>query len=389
MALDLVAVKTDQARALLAEARDARSAKKVADMARAVEIFAKRQRYAQDAIDYATAVKVDAMTLMGEFLKAHPPQQGGPGRAKKGKRKTVAGSNGFLPDGISRQESSEAQTLVDLRDDQPAEYERVRAGKVSPRKATRVYQRKKKKKLAALSDPTRATHRADWQIHAGDCLPKVTEIKPGTPRLAFADPQYNLGLDYGEGVKADSLPKERYLALFKERMQAVANVLAPDGSLYVLINYENAAECKLALEGVGLTLRQWIIWYESFGQNRSRGFNRCHRHLLWCVKNPKRFVFHAEAVNRPSDRQAKYKDPRANPDGKTWDDVWGINPPIPRLTASSKERLEEFPTQLPLALLRSIVGVSSDPGDLVFRPVLRQRDDWRCLSGTGAEVLRH
>jgi site-specific DNA-methyltransferase (adenine-specific) len=73
-------------------------------------------------------------------------------------------------------------------------------------------------------------------------------------------------------------------------------------------------------------------------------------------------------VNRPSDRQTKYGDSRADPAGKCWDDVWGITPPIPRLVDNHHERIPDFPTQLPLDLLRPIVSAHSDPGDLVLDP---------------------
>jgi site-specific DNA-methyltransferase (adenine-specific) len=85
---------------------------------------------------------------------------------------------------------------------------------------------------------------------------------------------------------------------------------------------------------------------------------------------------------RPSDRQTKYADKRADPAGKLWDNVWGINPPIPRLTGTCDERIPEFPTQLPLALLEPIVLCASEPGDLIVDP----------FSGsgtTGAAAIRH
>jgi DNA modification methylase len=68
------------------------------------------------------------------------------------------------------------------------------------------------------------------------------------------------------------------------------------------------------------------------------------------------------------DLQPRLAGPRAAPEGKLWDDVWGINPPIPRLTGTCAERLPGFPTQLPLALLRPVVLCASDPGDLVIDP---------------------
>jgi site-specific DNA-methyltransferase (adenine-specific) len=100
------------------------------------------------------------------------------------------------------------------------------------------------------------------------------------------------------------------------------------------------------------------------------------------VKDPKNFVFHREPVTRPSDRQAKYNDKRANPSGRIWDDLWGVNPeipwidgdlwgvdpPIPRVCGTFHERIPGFPTQLPLKLLLPIIGCSSDPGDLIVDP---------------------
>jgi site-specific DNA-methyltransferase (adenine-specific) len=93
-------------------------------------------------------------------------------------------------------------------------------------------------------------------------------------------------------------------------------------------------------------------------------------------------VFHRKPVGRPSDRQVKYNDKRANPDGRIWDDLWGVNPeiswidsecwgvdpPIPRVCGTFKERLKWAPTQLPIKLLLPIVGCSSDPGDLILDP---------------------
>ncbi len=66
---DLIVLKVDKARLLLVEARDATDAKKVVDIAYAAEVYAKRQKLPDDCIAYATAIKVDAMTMLGEFLK--------------------------------------------------------------------------------------------------------------------------------------------------------------------------------------------------------------------------------------------------------------------------------------------------------------------------------
>jgi DNA modification methylase len=47
-----------------------------------------------------------------------------------------------------------------------------------------------------------------------------------------------------------------------------------------------------------------------------------------------------------------------------WDNVWVIS----RLAGTHAERIPGFPPQLPVALLRPIVGCASSPSDLVLDP---------------------
>ena len=206
-----------------------------------------------------------------------------------------------------------------------------------------------------------------------DCIDGLKfAIKEGVQaRLVFTDPPYNIGWDYGDGVLADTLPCQQYLAWCKTWLALLPRVLTTDGSFWLLVSDDYAAELKVAAEDAGFILRQWLIWYESFGVNCVSKFNRCHRHLFHFVMDETNFVFHADApeVRRPSDRQTKYNDARANPAGKLWDSVWGVNPPIPRVCGTFKEAIPDSPApQLPLALLRPIIAVASDPGDLVIDP---------------------
>lgn len=207
-----------------------------------------------------------------------------------------------------------------------------------------------------------------WEIVNGDCLEHLARIGPGSADLVFADSPYNLAVDYGGGAAADKLPAKAFLAWCQEWMSLAARTLSQQGSFWVLINDENADEFGCMLRKTGLKRKNWIVWFESFGVNVRRGFNRCSRHLFYMVKDLARCIFNRKAVNRPSDRQAIYGDKRASPDGKNFDSVWGVNPPIPRLTGTCAERIEGFPTQLPLALLTPIVGCSSRQGSLVVDP---------------------
>lgn len=210
-----------------------------------------------------------------------------------------------------------------------------------------------------------------WDVRHGDCLDLLAGLPPA--RLIFADPPYNIGIDYGAGERADKLPDNEYVAWCARWIRACADRLTDDGSLWVLMDNQYADYVGVTLRDAGLHRQDWIIWYETFGSNCQKRFNRCSRHLFHCTKHPSRYVFNREAVNRPSDRHTTYRDKRANPNGKNWDDVWGVtrkdgSGSIPRLCGTHRERIPGFPTQLPLALLRPIIGCASDPGDLVIDP---------------------
>jgi len=114
------------------------------------------------------------------------------------------------------------------------------------------------------------------------------------------------------------------------------------------------------------TLRNWVIWYYTFGQNCKRKFNRSHTHLFYFVKDAKRFTFNAgdPRVRVPSDRQLKYNDKRANPNGRLPHDVWTF----PRVCGTFKEREGWHPCQMPVDLLERIVLACSRPGEVVLDP---------------------
>jgi DNA modification methylase len=229
----------------------------------------------------------------------------------------------------------------------------------------RLVNRKKVKELEAKAAAVPKSSAGTWEIRHGDCLKVLAGLDEGCARLVFADPPYNIGVDYGEGVKADRLPEAEYVSWCQQWVDACVRVLSPDGSLWVLISDEYADHMGIVLRKSGLYRRAWIKWFETFGTYRNNNFGRCSRHLFYCVKDQKNFVFHPSAVNCVSAR-IKIEDARGDPDGKIWVDVWGVDPPIERIPGTSRERIPGFPTQLPVALLTPVVCCASDPGDLVI-----------------------
>lgn len=207
----------------------------------------------------------------------------------------------------------------------------------------------------------------NWEIINGDCIAELKKIAAETVRLVFTDPPYNIGIDYGNGEKSDELTDSEYVSWAGEWIRLCSKALTADGSMWVMINDEYVADYVQAIKKHGLHVRNWIIWYESFGVNCDNKFNRTHRHIIHAVKDEYSFVFNADAprLRRPSARQTVYGDARANPDGKLLDDVWMH---IPRVVGTSVERIPDFPTQLPVELVATIVDAASNPGDTVLDP---------------------
>ncbi len=200
-------------------------------------------------------------------------------------------------------------------------------------------------------------------ILAGDCIELLRRVGEPFADLVFADPPFNIGYKYD--VYEDKKAYKDYYRWTHDWMKACARILKPTGSFWIAIGAEYAAEVRRLGRELGLTLRNWIIWHYTFGQNTKRKFARSHTHLFYFTKHPTDFTFHDEAVRTFSDRERVYNDKRANPKGRIPDDVWSA---FPRVCGTFGEREGWHPCQMPEPLLARIVRVCSSPGNMVVDP---------------------
>jgi len=200
------------------------------------------------------------------------------------------------------------------------------------------------------------------RIHCGDCIELLGKVEKPFVDLVFADPPFNIGYQYDK--YKDDRKYGDYVDWTRQWMQACFDVLKRDGSFYIAIGDEYAAEVRMIGRQLGLHLRNWIIWHYTFGQNTKRKFARSHTHILYFVRNKRQFTFNDTAVRVPSARQLMYNDRRANPAGKLPDDVWRYS----RVCGTFKERQVWHNCQMPVKLLGRIIKVSSSPGDVVLDP---------------------
>lgn len=220
-------------------------------------------------------------------------------------------------------------------------------------------------------------------IIRGDCIKTLSEGPQGWVDLVFADPPFNIGYLY-HGYN-DERKTDDYLKFSHDWMQAVHRALKPNGSFYMAIGDEYAADlCVIARRQLGFHLRNWIIWHYTFGQQPKAKFARSHTHILYFTKSEKEFTFNADAIRVASARQTTYNDKRANVKGKLPDDVWFLRPQeaaphayfepgydtwnVSRVCGTFKEREGWHGCQMPIGVLNRIISASSNPGELVLDP---------------------
>ncbi len=218
------------------------------------------------------------------------------------------------------------------------------------------------------------------QIHNIDCVQGLKTLPDESVQLAFADPPFNIGYSYD--VYDDRQEHEHYLDWCSEWMEQLYRVLVADGTFWLAIGDEYAAELKIRAQEAGFRMRSWVIWYYTFGVHCKYKFTRSHAHLFYFTKDEKKFCFNVQEIAVPSARQLIYADRRANPKGRTPDDTWILRPQdcrdafnsnediwyFPRVNGTFKERAGFHGCQMPEQLLGRIIRACSQPGDIVIDP---------------------
>lgn len=180
---------------------------------------------------------------------------------------------------------------------------------------------------------------------------------------------------------ADSWPKlDAYLQFLYERLALMVRLLAPNGTLYLHLDWHADAYARLILDellGADAFLNE-IIWAYHGPSPIRRAFNRKHDTILVYVKGPE-YTFNADAIREPyhpntvrtfaSSPKAGFGKVPNLERGKVPEDWWYF-PVVARL---HNERTG-YPTQKPEALLERILLASSNPGDWIA--------DFFCGSGT-------
>ena len=153
-----------------------------------------------------------------------------------------------------------------------------------------------------------------------------------------------------------------YLDFLEPRLVEIRRVLAPTGSLYLHLDPREVHYARVladAIFGRECFLNE-VIWAYDYGARTKRRWPPKHDNILVYVKDPKRYWFDAEAVERIPYMAPGLVGPEKAARGKLPTDTWWqtIVPP------GGAERTG-YPTQKPVAVLRRIVAASCPAGGVV------------------------
>ena len=242
-------------------------------------------------------------------------------------------------------------------------------------------------------------------IHLGDNLPLLRSLPASSFDLIYIDPPFNTGRQQrhtrvrtrrdddgdrlgfqGQRYRTEKLGTvafadhfDDFLAFIEPRLVQLHRLLSAEGSLFFHIDPRESHYCKVLLDTIfgRDCFQNELIWAYDYGGRSKRRWSAKHDTILWYSRDPKRYTFNFEAMDRipymapglvGADKAAR---------GKTPTDVWWHT----IVPTRGKERTG-YPTQKPLGVLERIVKVHSRPGDRML--------DCFAGSGTSGEVaLRH
>ena len=153
-----------------------------------------------------------------------------------------------------------------------------------------------------------------------------------------------------------------YLDFLEPRLVEMRRVLRPSGTFYLHLDPREVHYAKVlcdAIFGRDCFLNE-IVWAYDYGARTKRRWPAKHDDILVYVKDPQRYFFDAEAVERIPYMAPGLVGPQKAARGKLPTDTWWqtIVPP------GGSERTG-YPTQKPVAVLRRVVGASCPPGGIV------------------------
>ncbi len=127
----------------------------------------------------------------------------------------------------------------------------------------------------------------------------------GQVKMIYIDPPYNTGGDsFGYN---DTFNHSTWLTFMRNRLEVARDLLTPDGSIYVQLDWNEAHYCKVLMDEIfgRDCFRNEIIWcYTGPGSPGMKQLNRKHDTILWYSRTPNEWVFNGNDIRLRSEVHA-------------------------------------------------------------------------------------
>ncbi len=226
-------------------------------------------------------------------------------------------------------------------------------------------------------------------LFQGDCLPFMNTLLDSSVDMIFADPPFNLGKDYGEGI-SDEMQETEYLAWSEKWLKECIRILKPGGSLFVFNLPKWLISYGAYLNTQGMLFRHWIACRMPKGFPRGKKLAPVHYGLLYYTKGiPTTFnkVYIPIPVCRHCGGEIHdyggHRD-KLNPQGLNMMDiiendtaVWDFQP---KYQTEMEDIVEDIPpvrhsqykirgaNELAPILLERLILLASNAGEMIFDP---------------------
>lgn len=228
-----------------------------------------------------------------------------------------------------------------------------------------------------------------YRVIQGDNLAVLQSMPDESIQLIYVDPPFNTGRVQSRGSSKTTrtetgnrigfkgqryeIVKETILSYddeFKDywgflepRLEQAWRLLNETGTLYLHLDYREAHYAKVLLDalfGRECFINE-IIWAYDYGGKAKSRWPAKHDTILVYVKNPDKYYFNNESVDREPYMAPGLVTPEKVAKGKLPTDVWWHTIVSP----TGKEKTG-YPTQKPLGILRRVIQASSKENDLVL-----------------------
>lgn len=191
-------------------------------------------------------------------------------------------------------------------------------------------------------------------IYYEDCIKGIPQHIPNNSiDLVIADPPFGINFD-GKGTQYNrksgyvvsgykEISQKNYLEFSKAWINAIYPILKETGSAYIISGWTNLKDILIAIDDSGFITQNHIIWKYQFGVFTKRKFVTSHYHILFLIKNEKKYYFN-KIDHYP-------------------EDVWEIK-------REYRPGEKKNSTKLPEKLVEKLIQYSSKSNDIVLDPFM-------------------